>query len=406
MKRVARSRLRVVVAVAAACGLAPLSITACPADGPAGEGEGEGESEVRPEDEEARQRLLTNWQDTLLMPMHEAFVTTSTTLAAASTAFCADVTDVAAFAAVQDAWKATHAAYKRIEVLRFGPIVAYPERYGPTVDFWPVREARIDDVLDGDAEITAAFIGAQGAVARGLPVVEVLLWPFGENGAGLDLYVDTETGARRCSYLQVASVDIQGLATGLRDAWSVDGGAFVRQLTQPTTAGAPTRADWPQFSTTQVAFSELVNRMGFTIENIRRDRLGRLSAETVECAYSGRSVEAMRDNLVTVLRLFYGGDATSTTTPAEATATSTSLGLVDHPRLVERPDIIAAFATAQRNAFSALAAVEEPFGIAVVEDRDGIAAADAALHALQIVVQADIINVLGLTLAFNDNDGD
>ena len=114
----------------------------------------------------------------------------------------------------------------------------------------------------------------------------------------------------------------------------------------------------------------------------------------------------MRDNLVTVLQLFYGGDATLTTTPAEAVATSTSLGLVDHPRLVERPDIIAAFAAAQTNALSALAAVDAPFGVAVVEDKDGIAAADAALQTLQIVVQADIINVLGLTLAFNDNDGD
>ena len=279
MKRVLRSRVQLAVVVAAAAAVAVV-VTACFVEAPVAEGEGESEGEVSPDDEEARQRLLTNWETTLLMPTHEAFVTTSTALVAAGTAFCADVGNVAGYTAVQEAWKATHAAYKGIELLRFGPIVAYPERYGPTVDFWPAREARIDAVLDGDDDITMAFIGAQGAVARGLPVVEVLLWPSGENGDGRSRYADD--GARRCSYLLAASADIQSLATGLRDSWAVDGGAFVRQLSQPTTAGAPTRADWPHFATTQVAFSEIVNRMGFSIENVRRDRLGRLSAETVE----------------------------------------------------------------------------------------------------------------------------
>ncbi len=397
MKTVVKTvaRLRAVAVFVAACATVSTAIVGCPADVAEGEGEGEGEGAIAAE--EARQRLLSDWEDTVLMPIHERFVTTSKTLADASVAYCADVGDQAAFAAVQEAWKAAHGAYKGIELFRFGPIVAYPERYGPVVDFWPAREAPIDELLAQDTPITAELLATKGAVTRGLPVVEVLLWPFGPAGDGQSLYENAETGARRCSFLTAASADINALATGLRDKWSPSSGGYVKQLTQPTAEG--------DFPTTKAAFSELVNRMGFVVENVRRDRLGRISADTIESAYSGRSIEAMRNTLATVFELFYGGDATSTTTVAEASATA-PLGLIDHPRMAERPDLIEAFVVAQQKVLTTLAAIEEPFAVAVVEDRAGIAAADAALAELQRVLQADILNVLGLTLAFNDNDGD
>ena len=85
----------------------------------------------------------------------------------------------------------------------------------------------------------------------------------------------------------------------------------------------------------------------------------------------------MRNTLATVFELFYGGDATSTTTVAEASATA-PLGLIDHPRMAERPDLIEAFVVAQQKVLTTLAAIEEPFAVAVVDDRAGIAAADAA----------------------------
>ncbi|HEY1099263.1 MAG TPA: imelysin family protein [Myxococcota bacterium] len=388
MNRPAIKRPFVAGLFAAALG-ASTTMVACPADGdPPPEGD--------PALESDRQRLLTDWEGTLLLPTHAEFVTTSQALIDASTAFCAAPDDAALFAATQAAWSATHSAFKHIEVFRFGPIVAYPERYGPTVDFWPAREARIEAVLADDEPITASRLRTEGAVARGLPVVEVLLWQRGDAGDNQALFTAAD-GARRCSYLVAASEDIHALASGLDEQWRLDGGAYVRHLTAPSSES--------EFPTVEAAFSELVNRMGFTVENVRRDKLGRTSAENIESGYSGRSIEAMRENLTTVMRLFYGGDASARTTAAEATATA-PLGLIDHPRLVERPDLIAAFETAQHEAIDALEAVDAPFAVAVTDDRDGIAAADAALATLQRVIQADLLNVLSLTLAFNDNDGD
>ena len=58
------------------------------------------------------------------------------------------------------------------------------------------------------------------------------------------------------------------------------------------------------------------------------------------------------------------------------------------------------------NARAAVEAIPRPLSTAVVDDPQAVRDAIAALGELQVFVQTDLINVLGLALRFNDNDGD
>ena len=142
--------------------------------------------------------------------------------------------------------------------------------------------------------------------------------------------------------------------------------------------------------------------MGFTIENMRVDRLGtplgdkvggQLMPDLVESRYSDHSLEDLRQVLVTIETLF------------EGSGTEGSYGLIDLPRVQGRQDIIEAFRQALAGARTALNAIPEPLK-GNLDQTEVVRAAYDRLGDLQRVIQGDVINVLGLSLAFNDADGD
>jgi predicted lipoprotein len=272
-------------------------------------------------------------------------------------------------AAARDGWWAARAPWKRVELVKFGPVVELPERVGPKLDDWPVNAAAVEALVAGDGPLDAAAFAAMGSATRGFPVVELLLW--GEPLAA---------GTRRCEVATGALADVAAQAAALRGAWADPWGAW---LTRPG-------GDGP-YETVQAVVDEWVNRLGFTVENLRLEKLGKplgdtsggeVQADALESPYSGRSLTDARDALAGVAAAWEALRGLATPAVAEA---------VD-----ERLDAAAV----------ALAAVPEPLATAIVEDRAAVVAAQEALQALQVVLQVDVASALGVTVVFNDNDGD
>lgn len=71
-----------------------------------------------------------------------------------------------------------------------------------------------------------------------------------------------------------------------------------------------------------------------------------------------------------------------------------------------RQDLVLGIGDALDRADAALAAIPEPLAVAVDAHAGSIVTAMEALQALQILLQADLTEVLGVTVQFNDNDGD
>jgi len=320
-----------------------------------------------------RPALLRGVVDEVILPGHRALAVEAAKLAQAAETFCAGPGDVEP---VRAAWQGARSAWKQVELFAFGPQVAYPARLGAAIDFWPVRPDTIEALLASSEPLDA--LAGRGAAERGLPVIEYLLY-----GPQADF-----AQPRRCTYLLAATEDLAQSTAALRDAWEPEAGGFAHALTDPGEV----------FAGPQEALSEVVNRLWFALEDIRKDKLGAPlgpatgspQPDKAESQFAGRSLADIRDVLASIERVVFGpaGDG----------------GLSVHPALTPARD--QALRGALDHAFTALAAVPEPLTQAIFDNPVAVVAASDALKDLQRVIQVDVIGAMGLNVAFNDNDGD
>ena len=118
------------------------------------------------------------------MPSYEEFAAEADAMATASAALCCRAERGRPRASPQAWWRA-QGAWKRSEVFAFGPYREFPLRLGPQIDFWPARTEQVEELIAGDAELSAEALSSLGASARGMPVVEYLLYAPDE-GAPLE----------------------------------------------------------------------------------------------------------------------------------------------------------------------------------------------------------------------------
>ncbi len=346
-------------------------------------------------DVDPREYILRSWGDHIILPQYATFEADAGALARASETFCEDQ-DLTKLAATRDAWKRARVSWKRLELYGFGPHVEFPERYASKIDFWPAREDKIEETLTNPTQI--ASLENAGTVSRGFPVIEYLLFAPGDEQETLTEFDTSET---RCDYLVAATQDLSVQAQGVHDAWHPEQGAYMDTMLNPQ--------DHPDgmFMDRQEAVSEIVNRMAFLLDNIRRDKLGKPAGEktgepspdSVESRYSAHSVEDIRANLDMVEWLFQG--------PPDQNQIEEGYWLKDHPRLSTRDDIKQDFDEALHNARGSLDKLDErPLKESSTTHNADLLTAIDKLGALQRVIQIDVINALSLTRTFNDSDGD
>lgn len=335
--------------------------------------------------------ILNAWGTLLIVPQYEAFEVDATTLRSASEAFCA-APSMAGLVTARDAWRRARTSWKRAELFKFGPHVDFPNRYGSVIDFWPARANTIGDVLNDTALI--AGLGQGSAAARGLPVIEFLLFEQGGSSATLELYGDAPN---RCAYLLAATQDTQAQSSGIRATWQ---DTYLDTMLNPQ--------DHPEgmFMDRHEALSEVVNRMAFLLDDIRRDKLGKPagdqtgspSPESLESRFSGHALDDIRANLDMIEWVFEGNAALD--------APQDTRWLKDHPRFATRQDLLEGFRTALADSRGALNALDAPLSALAVEQPARVVEVIQILGRLQRVIQVDIINALALTRSFNDSDGD
>jgi predicted lipoprotein len=334
---------------------------------------------------DSRRELLTSWGDGVLLPLYGDFEARASTLAEHNAELCATPGE-GTLEAARSAWWDARAPFKQAEVFAFGPFKEFPWRLGPKLDFWPARTETLDEVLAGSEPLDVAALGAP---ARGLPAVEYLLYP-----PDVDVLAELGPGTRRCQYLEGLGADLVASAGELRHAWSRDGGDYLGELIDAG-RGSETYMSLP------MAVGEVVQRMGFLLENVRNDKLrkplggsvdGPPAPGAAESRFSGRSLTDIRDNLAGLKLVYFGpgGD---------------SAGLGSYLRARGKdfdPLMSARFAAAD----AALDAVPEPLTLAVAEDPKSVVKLIDALDELGRAVQIDILNALAQNVGFNDNDGD
>ncbi|HEX6272963.1 MAG TPA: imelysin family protein [Polyangiaceae bacterium] len=343
-------------------------------------------SEQHATKEDTRRVLLKGLGEQIFVPRYVEFEERADELRARGEAFCEDPNDEA-LGAVRDAWWAARAPWKRNETVAFGPY-APPDSFGAAIDFWPCRAASADAVLAGTEPIDASLLGA---AAKGLPVFEYLIYDEAR-----DVVAVAAEEPRFCEYLGAIGAHLAEDATSLRAAWDPAEGDFLGELVE---AGRTSKT----YDSIEMALGEVVNRLVYDLEATRGEKLGvplgnktggTPQPDSVESRFSGRSLEDARDSLRGVEEVVFGA----------AVEKPASLG--GYLEGIGREDLVPELRAAFDAAYAALDAVPEPLAEAVVSSPESVQAAIDALGAVQVLIQADVINAMGLMLTFTDADGD
>lgn len=346
------------------------------------------------------QAVLRDLGDVVIVPTYRELHARAQTLTGAARALCTTAPSADTLAAAQDAWRAVRVPWKQSEAFAFGPVADL--RIDTAVDFWPIRTTSVDAELAKTTPVPEDYAATLGDTVRGLPVLEYLLFDAegGDEAVLARLIAQDEEGndqpSRTCDYALALAVDIELRARTLLEAWEADGGDFAGELAR---AGMGSQA-YPERAQ---AINAVVNAFVQLVQEVEGIKLatplglrdgGTPQPQTAESWRSANSRQDALDNLAGVRSMY-------TTTYGERSGASfhDAVAVLD-------AELDAAILAQMDAAEAALRAIELPLAQAVVDTPEAVDAAFQSTKELLRLMSVDMVNVLGVTLSFSDNDGD
>ncbi|ATB28391.1 imelysin family protein [Melittangium boletus] len=332
--------------------------------------------------------LKTLAEDTIL-PTYREFDTRSTTLATALDALHATPTE-ATLAQAQTAWRAVREPWGVQEALHIGP--SEDLHTGAAVDQVPSTSG-IETLLAGSMELTVQNVEELGANRKGMMALEYMLFDSRAGDAAvLARLTDEGKGPRRRAYVKALGAVLHGNAVAVRTEWEPEQGNFVAQL---ATAGTP----GGRYGTQKEAVDEIVNRLISSVEVAELKLSKPLGFETggtvrpdeEEARRSDNSLADLTHAIQGMERLWLGENGKGGLSSVVASTNKTLDATV-------RADLA--------GLRSAVESIPPPLRTALTQNRESVEAARAAFSTLRATLASEVVANLGVTLKFNDNDGD
>jgi uncharacterized protein len=209
--------------------------------------------------------------------------------------------------AARKAFASTVAAWSKVEILRFGPIVE--DRRYERLFFWPdpkgLGDRQIRDALaKRDESVTKPeTLSGKSVALQGLPALEYLLYGDGAEA----LAAPSDDGGFRCAFARAAAANSAGIAKSVAEDWR-EGSPYEKSFLTPGPDASPYRA--PKEVTL-----ELFKSFTAGIELVRDQKLAKPLGATAEEARpklaafwrSGQSLANAAGNLDGVRALFAKG---------------------------------------------------------------------------------------------------
>lgn len=342
-----------------------------------------------PSEDFNRQQLLQDVSTQVVLP---SFVAASAKAAALHTSvetLCAAPTEQG-LSEAQDAWRAAHVAWKQTAAFQFGPVETLSAN--ATVDWWPTDPTALDALAQASTPVTTTWMAEQGSNKRGLPALEYLLWGLGQTQA--DRVGALQTSPRRCQMVVALAQLTADMVTAVKDAWQ-------SSYQQEFTSAGKGSATYP---TLKAAVDQLVNMHIAAVESVVGNRMaeplglrggsGTANPDLVECPFSSSSLAAM-------LGILDGFEASYTGVYGGSAGTSVSSYVASKNAQTD-----ANVKTALREARAALQGFSADWKDVIQSQRDAAEQAYVKVRALKTVLGTEVVAALGVTLTFNDNDGD
>ena len=347
-----------------------------------------------------RGEVLAELAAEVIVPAMERLSIEAAGLADATAKLCENPTP-AALAEARDVLVSTRETWSYSEAMWVGPIM---DRRSWAVIDWPISEDEIeeliaDETLELDHERLSNRIGSD---QRGLGAVEYILGGPADDAAVLESLSDP----RRCAYLVGIAAVIDSEAALLPLDWTVDAeglGPYREVFADEMSSGLDSIVNDALFLLEAMADLEL----GIALGAITRDAPLDVIAE----GPLGLGVSDLEHHLLGLRDVLVGresddggaagaggvgGDGADGSGEAGFAGLRPLLGDGISNRLASQIDY----------AGEALAAVDPPLRSTVVDDPETVTAAREAIKTVQITVGTEVVSRLGVTIGFNDADGD
>lgn len=340
-----------------------------------------------------RRAMLENVTTQVIVPAHESFVVVLADLETAVAAFTGDPNPTT-LTAVQGAWQT--ASLGRMALLSFRIGIIDDSLLHNRLDNRPPRAEFIEEtILAGEQAITSEYLDSIGSSSVGLGAMEYLLFdPVGGDTAVLATFTDADDADRRRALLLALAQNLHQRGADLAQIWAAGGDNYAQAFIAADMDGGEL----------QGSLNMLVNQMINDVEEIISSRLGKPSGQRsngmirpdlVEAPYSQTSLPRIAATVAGLQVAFNGGDGPGLDDYLDFLGAEYESGLLSEA-------INAQFAAS----LAALHAIDEPLETAVQTDLPQVEAATEELQSLLVLLKVDMANHLGVTLTFNDNDGD
>lgn len=331
-----------------------------------------------------RKTMVTNLTKEVIVPAFETFLKATDSLAAAGMQF-GTAPGKANLESMRAHWLLAAQSWKKAATFSFGPVD--DEFLGGGIDYTGVHYPNIEKIIASSDPIDSAFVESRGSSLKGLKAIEYLLFNRGDTALS-----DLSSSPRRMAYLAALTQNLNVQAKKVVDAWTKGSPSYAEKFSN---------ADGKDLKS---ALNILVNQCISRINMIKDERLavplgmrneGNPRPDLVEGRLSGSSVLLLRSELEGLRSIFNSGGKdylNSLLDQLDAQYNGKPLSEA----------IAAHFETADRQAAGIPADLEK----AITQNTDPVRQLYDSLKKLQILLEVDVVNQLGVIMTFSDNDGD
>lgn len=334
-----------------------------------------------------RRAMLENIGNRIIMPYYADFLAQTEILQNAAYAF-RDTPSPATLSTLRDEWKNASLAWQYCKLFNFSRLPVYHSPIEKPMDT-PLNIDFIEQTILGDEVIDEPFIEGSGSNVRGLPALEYLLFAFEE-----EVLFEQFTNPRRMDYLVAVAENIHHKATQVYTYWSPEGNNFLGTFIDSDGDG----------SKVLESVSMLTNQIASQSEHIVQMRLGlplgKSSGGTAQPELvEGRLSETATMQIIALLegiqQTFNGGEGLGLDDYLDFLGAEYE-GQALSERISQQLDLLR----------DRLTALESPLEIAIVEQPSELESVYTEARELIRFIKTDMAAQLGVTITFNDNDGD
>lgn len=338
-----------------------------------------------------REEMLVNYGENIILPAYQQLNTETTELSEAINQFTANPT-TQTLENARTNFKEVYLAWQDVSTFHFGP--AEEQMLRTNLNTYPTDTAQIqNNIASGSYNFDISVNGP----AKGLPAVDYLL--LGRSADNLlSLYTTAPDAANRKKYLKDIMALINQHVQATYTAWSPIGGNYLKTFKEA--AGTAVGS----------SVGNLVNQLNQEIDLTKRYKVyipvGGATSDVprpakVEAYFSGISLELLERNVRAQKRIFLGQAAQGTDGP----------GLADYLNHLDakynEDQLLSDTITNQFDAvLAATAAVQDPLSIAVTTNQAAVNNIYSEFQKLIVLTKTDMPQALGVTISYQDNDGD